>query len=75
MGVSRPGDDSNVRLDWELFDGRNGEKPCLMWRVAVRADRAIRPFEEIIRAAHRKEQYVLHQSAVCAKRGFMKHGQ
>ncbi|KAJ5346778.1 uncharacterized protein N7506_000031 [Penicillium brevicompactum] len=74
MGVSRPGDDSNVRLDWELFEDRKGEKSCLMWKVAVRAVRAIRPFEELIRAAHRKEQYLLHQSPVCAKRGFMKHG-
>jgi predicted Zn-ribbon and HTH transcriptional regulator len=47
----------------------------ITWRVAVRAVRAIRSFEEIIRAAQRKEQYLLHQSAVCAKRGFMKHRQ
>jgi hypothetical protein len=75
MSVSRPGEDSNVRLDWELISEREGEKPFLMLRVAVRALRAIRPFEEIIRATPRKEQYLLRQSAACAERGFRKGGQ
>lgn len=30
IGVSRPRGDSNVRLDWELFEDRKGEKSCLM---------------------------------------------
>lgn len=75
MGVSRPGDDSNVRLNWELINERKGEKRFLMWRVAVRALRTIKPFEEIIRNAPRKEQYFLHQLAACAERGFRKGGQ
>ncbi|KAF3386947.1 hypothetical protein F1880_000445, partial [Penicillium rolfsii] len=72
MGVARPGNDSNVRLDWELINERKEGKSFLMWRVAVRALRAIKPFEEIVRTAPRKEQYLLHQSAACAERGFRK---
>ncbi|KAJ5882748.1 uncharacterized protein N7473_011182 [Penicillium subrubescens] len=72
MGVSRPGGDANVRLDWELINERKEGKPFLLWRVAVRALRAIKPFEEIVRTAPRKEQYLLHQSAACAERGFRK---
>ncbi|BDD62667.1 hypothetical protein MAP00_007629 [Monascus purpureus] len=75
MSVSRPGEDSNVCLDWELMSERKGEKPFLMWRVTVRALRTIRPFEEMIRAAPRKEQYLLHKSAAGAERGFRKGGQ
>ncbi|KAL7649271.1 hypothetical protein ACMYSQ_012260 [Aspergillus niger] len=75
MGVSRPGEDSNVRLDWELISERKSEKPVLMWRVTARAIRSIRPFEEMIRAAPRKEQYLLHKSAAAAERGFRTCGQ
>jgi hypothetical protein len=75
MSVSRPGEESNVRLDWELIGEQKGEKPFLMWRVTVRALRTIRPFEEMIRAAPRKEQYLLHKSAVGAEKGFRKGGQ
>ncbi|KAJ6166908.1 hypothetical protein N7470_002355 [Penicillium chermesinum] len=75
MSVSRPGEDSNVRLDWELIGEQKGEKPFLMWRVTVRALRTIRPFEEMIRAAPQKEQYLLHKSAAGAERGFRKGGQ
>ncbi|KAJ6112313.1 hypothetical protein N7523_008374 [Penicillium sp. IBT 18751x] len=75
MSVSRPGEDSNVRLDWELMSERKGEKSFLMWRVTVRALRPIRPFEELIRAAPRKEQFLLHKSAAGAERGFRKGGQ
>jgi hypothetical protein len=75
MSVSRPGEDSNVRLDWELIGEQKGEKLFSMWRVTVRALRTIRPFEEMIRAAPRKEQYLLHKSAAGAERGFRKGGQ
>jgi hypothetical protein len=75
MSVSRPGEYSNVRLDWELISERKAEKPFLMWRVTARALRPIRPFEEMIRAAPRKEQYLLHKSAAGAERGYRKCGQ
>ncbi|KAL2695917.1 hypothetical protein AAEP93_003217 [Penicillium crustosum] len=71
MKVSAPGGDSNVRLQWELIDGRS--EGHLMWKVSVVALRAIQPFEEIVRAAPQKEQYLLHQSPACAKRGYMKY--
>ncbi|KAJ5776740.1 uncharacterized protein N7511_001751 [Penicillium nucicola] len=71
MKVSAPGADSNVRLQWELIDGRS--EGGLMWKVSVVALRAIQPFEEIVRAAPQKEQYLLHQSPACAKRGYMKY--
>jgi hypothetical protein len=73
MRVSAPGGDSNVRLQWELIDGRSEGKPRLMWRVSVVALREIQPFEEIVRTAPQKEQYLLHQSPACAKRGYIKH--
>ncbi|KAJ5199007.1 hypothetical protein N7472_004211 [Penicillium cf. griseofulvum] len=68
MRVSAPRGDADVHLQWELID--NGEKPSLMRRVSVHASRAIRSFEEIVRAAPRKEQYLMHQSPVYAKRGY-----
>ena len=70
MKVSSPGGDSNVRLQWELIDGRS--EGHLMWKVSVIALRAIQPFEEIVRAAPQKAQYLLHQSPTCAKRGYTK---
>ncbi|KAJ5033203.1 hypothetical protein NUH16_003119 [Penicillium rubens] len=73
MKVSAPGGDSNVRLQWELIDGRSEGKAHLMWKVSVVALRAIQPFEEIVRAAPQKEQYFLHQSPACAKRGYTKY--
>ena len=41
--------------------------------VSVVALRAIQSFEEIVRAAPQKEQYLLHQSPACAKRGYTKY--
>ena len=73
MKVSAPGGDSNVRLQWELIDGRSEGQAHLMWKVSVVALRAIQPFEEIVRAAPQKEQYLLHQSPACAKRGYTKY--
>ncbi|KAJ5471552.1 hypothetical protein N7530_008909 [Penicillium desertorum] len=73
MRVSAPGGDSNVRLQWELIDGRSEGQVHLMWRVSVVALRAIQSFEEIVRAAPQKEQYLLHQSPACAKRGYTKY--
>ncbi|KAJ5367864.1 hypothetical protein N7541_001805 [Penicillium brevicompactum] len=73
MKVSAPGGDSNVRLQWELIDGRSEGKAYLTWKVSVVALRAIQPFEDIVRAAPQKEQYLLHQSLACAKRGYTKY--
>lgn len=73
MRVSAPGGDSNVRLQWELIDGRSEGKPRLMWRVSVVALQVIQPFEEIVRTAPQKERYLLHQSPACAKRGYTKY--
>lgn len=55
MKVLSPGGDSNVRLQWELIDGRGEGKAYLMWRVAVVAFWAIKSFEDIARAAPQKE--------------------
>lgn len=44
----------------------------MMWRVSVRAVRAINAFEELVRAAPQKEQYLLHQSPAHVQRGFTK---
>ncbi|KAJ5993337.1 hypothetical protein N7451_009061 [Penicillium sp. IBT 35674x] len=73
MKVSAPGGDSNVRLQWDLIDERNEGKAHLIWRVTAAALREIQPFEELVRAAPRKEQYLLHRSAGCAKRGYTKY--
>ncbi|KAJ5199753.1 hypothetical protein N7491_009451 [Penicillium cf. griseofulvum] len=43
--------------------------------VAGILNRAISPFEELIMAALRKEQYLLHCSTACAERGFRKGGE
>ncbi|KAJ6003885.1 hypothetical protein N7540_013167 [Penicillium herquei] len=72
MRVSAPGAESNVRLQWELIDGRSEGNADLMWRVSVVALRAIQPFEEIVRTAPKKEQYLLHQSPAYVKRGYTK---
>ena len=55
MKVLSPGGDSNVRLQWELIDGRGEGKAYLMWRDAVVAFWAIKSFEDIARAAPQKE--------------------
>jgi hypothetical protein len=73
MKVSAPGGDFNVRLQWKLIDGRSEGKAHLMWEFSVVALRAIQPFQEIVRAAPQKEQYLLHQSPACAKRGYTKY--
>jgi hypothetical protein len=72
MKVSAPGGDSNVRLQWDLIDEHNEGKVHLMWRVSVIASRAIQPFEEFIRVAPHKVQYLLHQKRACARRGYTK---
>jgi hypothetical protein len=74
MAVSPPGGKSNLRLQWELIDEWDEGELSLTWKVSVRALQVIRPFEEIIRAAPQKEQYLLHLSPACARRGFMKYG-
>lgn len=72
MGVSAPGGDSNVYLQWELVEDREGLNTHLTWRVSVRALRTITPFEDIIRAAPQK---VMHRRPDYARKGFMKYGQ
>ena len=71
--VSAPGDDANVHLRWELIRTRRMGESQLEWKVLVIALRAIGAFEELVRAAPQKEQYLLHQSPDFAKRGFMKY--
>ncbi|KAH8431674.1 uncharacterized protein LDX57_009329 [Aspergillus melleus] len=75
MGVAVPGKSSNVYLQWELAHKQDGRESCLTWRVAVRALRAIRPFEELIRDAAHKEQRLLHQSPSFARKGFLQDDQ
>jgi hypothetical protein len=72
MQVSEPHDDANVHLRWEAVNEQNETGPCESWRVLVIARKAIMPFEPLVRAAPRDEQYLLHQSLGFAKRGFMK---
>ncbi|KAK8146533.1 hypothetical protein G3M48_002995 [Beauveria asiatica] len=70
MGVTLPGQDANVYLQWESY--QPDKKSQAVWRIAVRAARAIRPFEEITRSACHQLQYQLHQDGVSARRGFLK---
>lgn len=70
MRVSPPDVDANVCLRWELVAG--GEESQPEWRVSVRALKAIKPFEEIIRSTTQESQYLMHQDSACARRGFMR---
>ncbi|OKL55571.1 hypothetical protein UA08_09154 [Talaromyces atroroseus] len=72
MKVSQPGGDSNVQLCWNLIRLSGESRPSLSWIVSVQATKRIMPFEELVREAPRKEQYLLHRSPVHAKRGFTK---
>ncbi|CZR52927.1 uncharacterized protein PAC_02805 [Phialocephala subalpina] len=56
----------------DQLEGRDETGPCESWRVLVIASKAIMPFEPLVRAAPRNEQYLLHQALGFAKRGFMK---
>lgn len=70
MRVSRPDGDANVHLQWERFKPWGKSQPVC--RVAVRALREIKPFEEIIRSADHELQYVVHQEPASAKKGFLR---
>jgi hypothetical protein len=72
MQVSKPDDDANVHLRWEAVNEQDETGPCESWRVLVIASKAIMPFEPLVRATPRDEQYLLHQALGFAKRGFMK---
>ncbi|KAL2811818.1 hypothetical protein BDW59DRAFT_167948 [Aspergillus cavernicola] len=72
MRVSEPGGVANVQIHWEYREELGGTEPCVLWRASVRATRKIEPFEEIIRAAAQKEQYLHHRSPVSARRGFLR---
>ncbi|KJZ70773.1 hypothetical protein HIM_09823 [Hirsutella minnesotensis 3608] len=72
MRVSPPNGDANVCLQWELFEGSEGEACPPAWRVAVRALRTIKPFEELVRAAPNSEQYLRHRKLAHARRGYIK---
>ncbi|KID94657.1 hypothetical protein MAJ_09377, partial [Metarhizium majus ARSEF 297] len=74
MKVSPPYGTENVRLEWELIDISVGMQCHQAWRVAVRALRTIKPFEELIRAARHEDQYLLHQEPANAKNGFLSEG-
>lgn len=69
MQTTWPGQDSNVCLQWESYVP--AKKSKAIWRIAVRAVRAIEPFEEITRSACHELQYQLHQDNVAARRGFL----
>ncbi|KAJ0419235.1 hypothetical protein BJY00DRAFT_324566 [Aspergillus carlsbadensis] len=71
MRASRIGDLANVRLHWELFSELGASQPRLLWRVLVKALKTIGPMEELIREATHEDQYLLHQSADYAQRGFI----
>ena len=72
MQVSKPNGDANVYLHWEAVNEQDEKGSCESWRVLVIASKAIIPFQPLIRAAPRDEQYLLHQALGFAKRGFMK---
>lgn len=72
MKVSPPGGDSNVQLCWQLIRLPGESKPSLSWIVSVRSTKRIMPFEDLVREAPQKEQYLLHRSTIPAKRGFTK---
>ncbi|CEL01161.1 hypothetical protein ASPCAL00750 [Aspergillus calidoustus] len=72
MRVSRPGSSANVQIHWEYRNEPDGMESLVLWRAAVRAIKRIKPFEELVRAAGQKEQYIHHRSAASAKRGFLK---
>ncbi|KAF5127196.1 hypothetical protein E5D57_008124 [Metarhizium anisopliae] len=74
MKVSPPYGTENVRLEWELIDISVGMQCHQAWRVAVRAIRTIKPFEELIRAARHEDQYLLHREPANAKNGFLSEG-
>ncbi|KAK4070954.1 hypothetical protein Purlil1_13528 [Purpureocillium lilacinum] len=72
MCVLPPDGDANVALQWELFwEGDEKDKPP-SWRVAVRATRTIKPFEELRRCAPSIEQYHRHQQVAHARKGFLR---
>jgi hypothetical protein len=72
MQVSKPDNNANVHLHWEAVNEQDKTGPCDSWRVLVIASKTIMPFEPLVRAAPRNEQYLLHQAQGFAKRGFMK---
>jgi hypothetical protein len=71
MQVAPPGGEANVHLAWEGVNENVESGPCESWRVLVLASRKIVPFEPLIRAASSEEQFGLHQSSDCARRGFL----
>ncbi|PKX91283.1 uncharacterized protein P174DRAFT_506780 [Aspergillus novofumigatus IBT 16806] len=62
MRVTSPNGVANVSLRSELLEEEGKHESRMTWRVSVRAVRAIITFEELIRAAPQKEQYLSHQS-------------
>uniref|UniRef100_A0A093UXY3 Uncharacterized protein n=1 Tax=Talaromyces marneffei PM1 TaxID=1077442 RepID=A0A093UXY3_TALMA len=72
MKVSRHSNEANVQLHWEPVNERGDKDSRVSWIVSVRAIKAITPFEEIVREAPQKEQYLLHRSEIFAGRGFTK---
>lgn len=70
MQTTWSGQAANVSLQWESY--QPAKKSKAVWRVAVRAVRAIKPFEGITRSACHELQYQLHQDDVAARRGFLR---
>ncbi|EED14476.1 conserved hypothetical protein [Talaromyces stipitatus ATCC 10500] len=73
MKVSQHRNEANVQLHWEPVNEHRGKDSSVSWIISVRAIKAIMPFEEIVREAPQKEQYLLHRSEIFAKRGFTKN--
>ncbi|KAH8706070.1 hypothetical protein BGW36DRAFT_285532 [Talaromyces proteolyticus] len=72
MKVSQHSEEANVQLHWEPVKKQEDKATHVSWIVSVRALKAIMPFEEILREAPQKEQYLLHQSEKFARQGFTK---
>jgi hypothetical protein len=72
LRVARARGSANVRLDRDLFSGPDVYKPFWLWRVSIRALKAIAPLGEIVREAPHEEQYrIMYNSDICIEtRGF-----
>jgi hypothetical protein len=69
MRVTQREEEANVTLDWQLYHKPGQSEP--EWRVVGRALRAMQPWEEMVRLVNEK-QYLLHQDAASARKGFLK---
>ncbi len=61
---------ANVCLQWESY--KSEKRSPAVWRIAVRATRVIKPFEEITRSACHERQFEMRGNPAFAKRGYLK---